>query len=326
MLVKLMAMPPSKMRLILTLACGVLAVSFAAIFIRLANSTLIASGTVGSSLAIAALRLLIASLLLWPFSLRRLKAGSAGKANAVTPQRAYLYTGIAGLFLAVHFASYISSLNYTSIAASTTLVNTTPIFLALCSWLWQRVRPAPPVIAGMICALLGGLLIALGGSGESAALQFSSPLLGNALALVGAVSFAAYFLVGTRAQHLGVGVMRYVALAYLLAALVLLPLPLLLQTSYLALPAPFYFWILMLALIPQSIGHTSFNWAVKYMSPTLVSLVVLLEPVMASSLGYVIFRENPGRGVFAGAPLILLGVALALWRQHTGVKPANAAP
>jgi drug/metabolite transporter (DMT)-like permease len=129
------------------------------------------------------------------------------------------------------------------------------------------------------------------------------------------VSF--YFLLGRAAQQKGLGIGRHAVLAYSIAALVLMPLPTLFQTSYLGYPPTVYLCILLMALFPQLIGHTSFNWAVRWTSPTLVTLVILAEPVGSSLLAFLLFQENPGVSVFLGAAVILLGVGVAAWGQRS---------
>lgn len=107
------------------------------------------------------------------------------------------------------------------------------------------------------------------------------------------------------------GIGNHVAIAYATAAIVLLPLPLLFRTGYTGYSAQVYVAILLMALFPQLIGHTSFNWAVRWISPTLVTLTILAEPIGASILGMIIFQETPSWAVALGALIILAGVAIA---------------
>jgi len=282
------------------LAVGVVAVGFAAVFIRLAYAAL---GQMGApeGVLIAAGRLILASFLVLPFGL---KAKPFEK-----PPRALLSAALAGVFLALHFLFWITSLAYTSIAASTTIVTTGPIWIALIETFYFKKRLAPAAWAGILLAVLGGVLIGLADAGGSAA--GSRPLLGDLLALFGAWAVSLYFLFGREAQrHLGTA--GYVAVAYPAAALFLLPLPWLFGEGYLGHPAAFYLWVFLLAAIPQGLGHTSLNYAVRALGPTLVSLFVLFEPVIASLAGYFFFGELPPVGVFAGALVLLVGVALAV--------------
>ena len=119
------------------------------------------------------------------------------------------------------------------------------------------------------------------------------------------------------------GVGRYVATAYAVGALVLLPAPLLFGSGYSEWAGEVYLYGVLLAFIPQLVGHTSFNWAVRWVSPTLVALVILAESVGSSVLGYLVFGEVPGSLVLAGAAVLLLGVAGAVWGERRGARTTH---
>lgn len=295
-----MEQKPATWQVSVVLAIGILAVSTAAILVRLAIQSAGMSGA-GFSLVLAGARLTIASLILLP-------AWRSVGQRAPTPL-AWRYAIAAGIMLALHFATWITSLSYTSIAASTTLVTTNPIWVALLSWLWLGERPHRSTLIGMGIALSGGMLIGLGGSNSVSA--GTNPLVGNGLAIVGAWTVSLYFLLGREAQRQGFSLGSYAAVAYSVAAIVLLPLPLLVGASYTGYPAITYGYILLTALLPQLIGHTSFNWSVRWISPTLVTLAILLEPVLASLMGYFLFDEIPGWSVLLGTLILLVGVAIA---------------
>ena len=137
--------------------------------------------------------------------------------------------------------------------------------------------------------------------------------MGDLLALGGAVAMSMYLLLGREAQRRDMSIQRYIGWAYSCAAITLLPAPLFFSTGYLGHPMEVYFWILMMALIPQLIGHTSINWSVRWLSPTVVALVILFEPVLSSTLGYFVFQEVPGTFVWLGSAVLLTGVAMATW-------------
>ena len=277
----------------LILAVGVAAVSVAAILVRLAAAP---------GLIVAAYRMIFASAVLLPISVRALRA---------TPLRGKLfgYTLLAGIFLGAHFATFINSLSYTSVAASVTLVTTQPLWIALFSWLLGR-RPGLLTLTGVLIATLGGALIGFGDVGGSVS------LLGNSLALAGAVFAAAYFMLGRVVQASGVSLNAYVGAAYAVAALTLLPTPLLFDVPYTGYSRVTFGWILLLALVPQLIGHTSINYAIKRLDPTLVATTILLEPVGAGLLAFFIFNEAPGRLTLLGAAILLSGVALTLYSDR----------
>jgi drug/metabolite transporter (DMT)-like permease len=282
---------PSSSRLTLVMSVGLVAVSLSAIFIRLAD----APGVV-----VAAYRMLLASLILLPWTIRALKATPLTRKNAG-------YATLAGLLLGAHFATWISSLSYTSVAASTSLGTTTPVWVALSSWTFLGLAPSFTALLGMLVAILGGALIGFGGAAGGSS---SAPLLGNTLALFGAVAAAAYLLLGRAAQNRGLSLQAYVGVAYGVAAISLLPLPFFLGYSYSGYSPASYFWILLLALLPQLVGHTAYNYAVKHMDPTGVATVILLEPIGASLLALLVFSEVPPLLTLLGALILLVGVAI----------------
>ena len=153
------------------------------------------------------------------------------------------------------------------------------------------------------------MAIAVGSAG--AANVGSLQLLGNFLALAGSWAVSLYLLLGREAQRRGLGIGGYIAIAYTVAAIVLLPLPIVFGVSYTGYPHIVYFYILLTAALPQLVGHTILNWAVVQISPTLVTLAILFEPVAASILGYLLFGEVPAPAVLAGAAVLLFGVATA---------------
>ncbi|MBD1808323.1 DMT family transporter [Microcoleus sp. FACHB-SPT15] len=293
---------PLKWQVGLILVAGVFAVSTAAIFIRLAIASAGVSG-VGFSLFVSASRLAIASLLLLP-AWRNLQP------SQLSPG-ALRYAIAAGICLAVHFGTWITSLSFTSIAVSTTLVTTNPVWVALFSWLWFKEKPTKLTILGIGVAFMGGVLIASGDVGVVSAA--TNPLLGNFLALAGAWMASLYFLLGREAQRRGLGIGSYVVVAYSTGALVLLPLPLIFGTNYSGYPVAVYLYILLMAVASQVVGHTTLNWSVRWISPTLVTLAILFEPVSSSFLGYLIFNEVPGLLVLVGAIVLLGGVAIAVF-------------
>lgn len=291
---------PAGWQIGMILTIGILATSTAAVLVRLAIASAGVAG-VGFSLVMAASRLSCATIVLLPVWRDLL--------NRPPSLVAVRYAGAAGMALAVHFATWITSLSYTSITASTTLVTTNPVWVALLAWLWWGEKPRRLTLVGMAIALVGAVLIGLGGSETLSA--GPHPLLGNGLALVGAWMASLYFLLGREAQRQGLGIGSYAAIAYGVAAIVLLPLPLLVGTAYTGYSTLTYSYIGLMALLPQLVGHTSLNWSVRWVSPTLVTLAILFEPVMSSVLGYLIFGEVPGASVLVGACVLLVGVGMA---------------
>ncbi len=296
----------SQFSIITVLFFGVVGVSTAAIFIRLCLETAGESG-LGFSLFIAASRLTIASLMIIPF-IRK-------SSQVPVAKKAYFYALAAGLTLAFHFAAWTTSLSFTSIAASTTIVTTNPIWVTILSWLWLKEKPKHLTILGIMIALLGGFWIAISDAGSLSG--GSNPLLGDGLALLGAWGASLYFLLGKQAQAWGLSIGNYSAIAYTSAAIFLLPLPLFFQINYWGYSPQIYLYLLGMAIFSQVLGHTSFNWAVRFISPTFVTLAILFEPVSASVLGFFIFGEIPGWFVLSGAIILLIGSAIAIFGSHS---------
>lgn len=302
------APPPSPLRVAGVLAAAVAAISLAAIFTRLAD----APGGV-----VALWRLVIATALIAPSGLRAL-------IRRPPPRRALAPALVAGVLLAAHFATWLTSLQYTTVAASVTLVTTVPIWVALFAWIGGA-APTRGGAAGLLLAIAGGAMIGFGDLRGG-----SAPLVGDALALTGAITVAGYFLLGRRAQRAGLSTAGYAFVAYASAALVLVPLPALLGVPYLSWPAATWGWIVAMALVPQLIGHTGLNWANRHLDPTVVATVTLLEPIGAGLLAWLLFTEVPGTLTIVGAPLLLSGVALVVrFRRREpsgsgGTHPATA--
>lgn len=298
-----MAAPPST-RVTVVLAAAIVAISMAAIFIRLAD----APGVV-----IALLRMVLASLVMAPLTLRGLRR---------TPLRGRTlgFTVVAGLLLGVHFATWITSLNLTTVAASVTLVATAPLWVALFAWLFMARAPSFSVLIGVVLAVGGAAIIGFGGLGGGTA-----PLLGDALALTGAASAAGYLLLGRTVQRTGVGLDAYAGVAYAVAAVVLAPLPALFGLSYLAYPPTSFAWMALLALVPQLVGHNGVNYAMRHLDPTLVATTTLLEPIGSTLLALVIFREVPSALTLIGAAVLLAGVVFTV-RSTESPVPGAAPP
>jgi drug/metabolite transporter (DMT)-like permease len=295
-------LPPSNTKIIFILTVGVLSVSASAIFVRLAIEA-VDSATIGFSLFLAASRLILASSVLIPnwFTLSHQKV----------PLQAYRYGVGAGICLALHFATWISSLSYTSIAASTTLVTTNPLWVSLLGWWWFREKPTKTTFIGIFVALMGGILIVM--ADRDVNIDYPNPLLGNSLALIGAILVSGYILLGREAQRAGLNIKNYITVAYTTAGLALLPFALVLGQDYKSYPLSVYVYVLMMAIFPQLIGHTSFNWALKWVAPTLVTMVILLEPIASSLLGVLIFAEIPPLEVIYGGLILLIGVGIAIF-------------
>jgi drug/metabolite transporter (DMT)-like permease len=301
---------------VVVLTIGILAVSTASIFIRYAQAD-------APSLVIAAYRLSIAGLLLLFPMLKRHR-----HTLRALSRRELALALVSGTFLAVHFATWISSLAYTTVASSVVLVTTTPLWVGLLSPLVLGESLTVPVLVGMAATLVGGSLIGVGdactGSTCNWAAAFSGGALwGDFLALVGAWAAAGYFLIGRRLRA-KTPLLVYIGLTYGMAALVLDALVFLARQPVTGYRPQTYLWFLLLALVPQLVGHTSFNWALRYLSAAFVAITLLGEPVGSTLLAYFFLHEVPTTLTLIGAILILGGIAVA--SLHEKRAPVPEAP
>jgi drug/metabolite transporter (DMT)-like permease len=290
----------------LALVTAILAVSTASVFIRFAQAG-------APSLVIAALRLSFATLLLVPIALTR------HRAELRNLTRADVSLGlVSGLFLAVHFGTWISSLEFTTVASSVVFVSTGPLWVALLSpvLLDERLRRA--AILGLVLAFIGGALVGLSDActwknglqcPDLARVMQGRAMWGNFLALVGAWAVSGYLIIG-RKLRAKISLIPYIFIVYGMAAIGLIAAMLMAGESPFGHPMSAYFWIFLLAAFPQLIGHSTYNWALRFIPASLVAITTLVEPIGSAILAYLILRETPTNGVLFGGVLILSGIYL----------------
>lgn len=295
----------------LVLIVGVFAISSSAIFIRLAQDAEV------PSLVIASWRTLLASLFLLPFALARRRQELAHMRGGD-----WRLALLAGVLLGLHFATWISSLAFTTITSSTVLVATAPLWVGLASPFLLGESLSRGLKVGILLALLGTLVIGLGDllqvvdgriAFNLARDDASQPLLGNLLALAGGFTAAGYLLIGRRLRQ-SLSLLSYTAVVYGMAAITLLVLALASGVSLFGYSPTAYLLFLAMALFPQLIGHSSFNWALSFLPAAFVSVATISEPVGATILAIMLFGELPGPLVVVGSMLILAGVLRATRR------------
>lgn len=287
---------------LLGLVVAVLAVGCSAIIIRLSEAPALVLSFY--RLALSVVLLAIPALLREREALRRLN------------RRDWLVLAASALSLALHFYVWIESLNYTTVASSTVLVTSSPfIVLALGYWLLGE-RTNRIGLVAMIIGVVGAVMVGWGDFRVS-----GSALFGDVLAFLGAVTVSGYTIAGRFARQ-KMSATLYSTVVYALAAafLWLLMLP---QRIPLA-PYPAREWVLFaaLAVIPTILGHTIFNWALRWVSATTVSMSTLGEPVVATVLAWLLFREEPGWATIVGGILLLAGIGLYV---RYGTVPADQA-
>ena len=277
------------------LVLGLVAVSSAAILISFARAEGI------PALGIAALRMTLAALVVTPLALLRCRA----EIRALTAKDACLGAA-SGIFLALHFGFWTSSLDSTSVMSSVVFVSTNPLFVAAASVMLFKERLRAGTLAGIGVAIAGGVAIALLDAGQGGAASAR----GDVLALLGAVSASGYLLAG-RSLRRRMSLLLYVGISYATAAAALLGVAALTGTRLAGHTAGGYLWVLLLALGPQLLGHTSYNYALKYVSATFVTVALLGEPIGASLLAIPLLAQVPsGPRVLAGA-FMLAGILIA---------------
>ena len=290
---------------LIILLFGILAVSSSSLIIRNAQKEV-------PSLVIAVFRLGIATLILGLVAFFRHK-----QEISRLEKKQILVLILSGLFLAGHFATWITSLEYTSIASSVVLVCSTPLWVALFSPLIVKERPNRLVWLGMSLTLIGSIVVGLSSSLliTGAGIQFAGfgqldqtrALFGNFLALMGAWSETGYILIG-RGVRKKISLVPYTFLVYGSAALILLAVVLLLGLKLTGYSPTSYAWMTTLAIVPQLIGHTSFNWALGYLNAAFVSVALLGEPVGTTILSFILLKETPTVFEAVGGILILIGI------------------
>lgn len=273
---------------LVALSIGVVAVSTGAIFVRAAEAP---------ALVTAAYRVGIASLILLPLAwfkareeLLALKAGDLGLAVS------------AGAFLALHFATWIASLDHTSVANSVILVNTNPVWVGLLTPLMTRDRIGRGTVACILLSVVGGTIIAWGDFATG-----GSALRGDALALTGGIFAALYLLTGRNLRR-RISLLAYIFLCYGSAAVFLWVAVGLSGQPVTGFSGATWGAFFGMALFSQLVGHTSYNWALKWISTSTVAVSLLGEPIGASILAYLFFSEALTGPMFIGGGLILLAI------------------
>lgn len=264
------------------------------------------------SLAVAALRLTFAALVLLPLAWLRCR-----DELAALSLRDVLIGLLSGTFLGAHFATWISSLQYTSVISSVVLVTLSPLFVALASAVVLR-EPLPRLaVAGMVVAVLGGILIGAGDANQAAAA--SNPVLGNLLALAGALCITPHFLIGRRLR-MRLSLLAYISVVYSAAAIMLLLTVWLAGVPLTGFAPQAYVWMALLALLPQLVGHTSFNWSLGYLPATYATIPVLGEPIGSSLLAIIVLGESVTPLKLLGGGLALGGIALMTVSRIVGAS------
>jgi drug/metabolite transporter (DMT)-like permease len=256
-------------------------------------------------LVIAFYRMAVATLLLLPaaiiFKWREI-------ASLTRKDFAMLVLG--GFFLALHFGAWIASLKHIPIATSVVLVNSHPLFVVVASYFFLGEAPGRRSLAGTFIGLAGMIVISLDALRGGQSSTTGNELLGDALALVGALAVVGYFIIGRKARA-RISLLGYVTPLYAVCSVFLLIWALASGDRLYPYGATEWAYFAALALVPTILGHTVFNWAIKHVRPAAISLAFLGEPVVAGVLAFLVFAERPPLATFMGGALVLAGVYLA---------------
>ncbi len=271
------------------LAVALVCVSFGSILVRLAAAP---------ALAVALWRMTLASAVMLPAAL-------IGGQRSGTPRgRALVLAASAGVLLALHFAAWISSLDYTTVAISVLLVTTAPVWVAVIGWAVMGQRPTRRVWSAIGLAVSGGAVIATGGGGDPGA------VFGYVLALIGAVAMAGYLLLAREAQRVLL-YRPYVAVAFGTAAAVLWIAVLVSGTAWHGFGGRTWGVLAALALVSQIMGHGGYNWSLRHLQPAFVSITLTGEPVLATLLAWWLLGEPVTARIALGGALVLGGIVVA---------------
>jgi len=275
----------------LFLMVGVISFAFGAILIRYSSAP---------SLAIAFYRLLFAAILMALFGLIKLDALT--KLNRID----FIVLILNGLVLAIHFALWISSLNFTTVAASVILVDTSPFFATFFAYLFLKEKVERRFIIGLLLCFVGAILIL----GTDISL---GNIYGDILALGGAVLAGFYFYVGRNVRS-RIDFIPYVTYVYGFSALFLFLFMLAYNVPFTGYTETDFLIFLLLAIGPSCLGHNSYNYSLKYMKTSNVSATVYGEAFGSTLLAVLLFNETPSYLVIIGGALILLGIYFAVIR------------
>ncbi|MGG7621512.1 DMT family transporter [Bacillus coreaensis] len=280
------------------LIVGVIAVSASAIFVKFSDAP---SGV------IAFYRLLFSVLFMLPVFLMKYV-----KELALISGRDWLYAILAGVFLSFHFILWFESLNYTSVASSTVLVTLQPLFAFVGTFLFFKERFTLKAILCAVAAIVGSVIISWGDFQVS-----GTALFGDILALLACALVTAYLMFGQSVRK-RISLVTYTFVVYSISSIVLLLYVLIVGESLYPYPKNEWWNFILLALIPTLLGHSLFNWAIKWISTSIISMAILFEPIGATILAYYLLSEKVLFTQVLGGSVVIVGISLFLLNERSG--------
>lgn len=269
---------------------GVISVSLSAIFVKLANA---------DSGVIAFYRMLFSVLIMLPWFLMKYR-----HEIKVLSKRDWIFSSIAGIFLAFHFILWFESLNYTSIASSTVLVTMQPLFAFIGTYLFFKEKITLKTLVAGSVAILGSVLISWGDFQIS-----GSALYGDILALLACALVTGYLLFGQDVRQ-RLSLVTYTMVVYSISTITLFFYIIVKGESFGPYAAMDWLWFLLLAIIPNLLGHNLFNWSLKWVSTNVISIAILFEPVGAAILAIFVFKEYLTITQILGGIVVIIGIML----------------
>ncbi|KZE36523.1 hypothetical protein AV656_15420 [Bhargavaea cecembensis] len=269
---------------------GVITLAFSAIFVKLVSAD---SGVT------AFYRMLFSVLVMAPAFLLKYR-----HEVKLISKRDWLFSVIAGVFLAFHFILWFESLNYTSVASSTVLVTLQPIFAFAGTYLFFKEKLTLKTILSGLIAIGGSVLISWGDfrlGGEA--------FFGDMLALAACALITGYLLFGQDVRK-RISLITYTFIVYSVSTIAIFFYVIAAGERFGPYPAMDWFWFAMLAILPNLFGHTLFNWSLRYVSTNVISIAILFEPVGAAVLAYYIFNETLIPTQIVGGLIVLAGITL----------------
>ncbi|WP_025782943.1 DMT family transporter [Sporosarcina sp. D27] len=269
---------------------GVISVALSAIFVKLVSSE---AGVT------AFYRMFFSVLLMLPIFLLKYR-----KEITLLKKRDWIFSTLAGVFLAFHFIFWFESLNYTSVASSTVLVTLQPIFAFAGTYFFFKERLSIKTILSAVVAISGSVIISFGDFQLG-----GTAFYGDILALIGCALITGNLLLGQDVRQ-RLSLITYTFVVYSISSITLFFYVLIKGESFGPYPQSDWMWFMLLALIPNLLGHTLFNWAIRWVSTNAISIAILFEPVGASILAYYIFDESLSTAQITGGIVVLLGILL----------------
>ncbi len=287
----------SKLTIFSVLTIGLFAISSGSILIKFTHGV--------PSIMIATYRLTFSAIIL--VLITKIKKVPLDKMNG----REWFLCFLSGFFLAMHFITWISSLNHTSVASSVVLVTTSPIFVGILSFFLLKEKQNLSLIIGIVLSVAGSIVLTLGDSGiNGLQIENKDVFFGDMLALTGGLMVSLYLLIGSKLRN-NISLMTYVVRVYGFASVILIVISLLLNLNFTGYSPKSYVLMFLLALLPQLIGHTSYNWALKHLKSSMVAIASMGEPIGATILAYILLKESLSLTQFAGIILIFASIVIA---------------